>query len=276
MSNVIPFKFKDAQVRVVTDESGETWFVGRDVCERLGYADQTSAMKQHCRGVVKYHPIQDGLGRVQETRVLSEPDMLRLIISSTLPAAQEFERWVFEDVLPAIRRTGGYQAAVNETPIPLERRLPVAADNFDAARRTSESLGLSGNQATLSANRMVKATIGVDVMELAGVQRLTNDAQELNYLPSELGKKFSITANQMNKLLAECGLQRHAEYAKGKKRWELLPEGKPFAVITDTAKQHSDGKPVQQILWKESVLEELTQLAHRLRAELPKRVCGAV
>lgn len=166
------------------------------------------------------------------------------------------------------------RAAANDPGIPPERRLPVAADSFDAAKRISEGLGLIGNQATISANRMVKQTIGVDVMELAGVQRLVNEAQELNYTPTELGKKFDMSAQQMNKLLEQCGLQRHSEYAKGKKRWELLPDGKPFAVITDTPKKHSDGRPVQQILWKESVIKMLERLAYQLRAEMPAVVAG--
>jgi hypothetical protein len=123
---------------------------------------------------------------------------------------------------------------------------------------------------------MVREATGVDVLELAGVKRLVNEAQELNYTPTELGNRFGMNARDINKLLAECGLQRNVEYAKGKKRWELLPEGKPFAVITDTPKKHSDGKPVQQILWKESVLGELKKLARRLEAELPKRSGGAI
>lgn len=166
--------------------------------------------------------------------------------------------------------------AANDSLIPVEQRLPVAADCLDASLRISQILGLEGNQARIAANRMVKETIGVDLMELAGVKRLVNEAQELNYTPTELGNRFGMIARDINKLLADCGLQRHVEYAKGKKRWELLPEGKPFAIITDTPKRHSDGKPVQQILWKESVLGELKKLARRLEAELPKRSGGAI
>jgi anti-repressor protein len=107
MSALIPFTFDGETVRVV-EIDGEPHFVGKDVAERLGYADPTNAMKQHCRGVVKRHPIVDALGRAQEARVLSEPDVLRLIVGSKLPAAERFERWIFEDVLPTIRRTGSY------------------------------------------------------------------------------------------------------------------------------------------------------------------------
>lgn len=105
--NLIPMQFENANIRIVTDESGEPWFVGKDVAEALGYADPTNAMKQHCKGVVKRHPLSTA-GGMQEVRVLSEPDVLRLIVRSTLPAAERFERWVFEDVLPTIRKTGGY------------------------------------------------------------------------------------------------------------------------------------------------------------------------
>lgn len=111
MNQIIPFMFKDttAVIRVV-EIDGEPWFVGKDIAEALGYADPTNAMKQHCRGVVKRHPIVDALGRTQEARVLAEPDVLRLIVGSRLPEAERFERWVFEEVLPAIRRTGQYGA----------------------------------------------------------------------------------------------------------------------------------------------------------------------
>jgi prophage antirepressor-like protein len=114
---VIPFQFGEKLVRTVTDERGEPLFVGKDVCDVLGYADHTNAMKQHCKGVVKHHPLQTP-GGVQDLRVLSEPDVLRLIISSKLPAAAAFERWVFEDVLPTIRKTGKYEASKADIPVP--------------------------------------------------------------------------------------------------------------------------------------------------------------
>jgi prophage antirepressor-like protein len=107
MSTMIPFEFNSNAIRVI-EIDGEPWFVGKDVAEALGYADPTNAMKQHCRGVVKRHPIVDALGRSQKARVLNEPDVLRLMISSTLPAAQEFEALVFEVILPTIRKTGKY------------------------------------------------------------------------------------------------------------------------------------------------------------------------
>ena len=65
-------------------------------------------MKQHCRGVVKRHPIVDRLGRKQEARILPESDVMRLICGSTLPEAVAFEKLVFEEILPTIRKHGAY------------------------------------------------------------------------------------------------------------------------------------------------------------------------
>lgn len=104
---VVPFEFQNKAVRVVNDERGEPLFVGADVCEALGYANTADALKRHCKGVVKRYPLQTE-GGVQEMRVLSEPDVMRLLVHSKRPDAQAFERLVFEEILPSIRRTGSY------------------------------------------------------------------------------------------------------------------------------------------------------------------------
>lgn len=99
--------FNDRQVRTVEIE-GEIFFVGKDVCAVLGYSNTKDAMSRHCHGVVKRYPILDNLNRTQNVRVLSESDVMRLICSSQLPEAVKFEKWVFEEVLPAVRKHGGY------------------------------------------------------------------------------------------------------------------------------------------------------------------------
>jgi prophage antirepressor-like protein len=82
------------------------WWVGRDVCEALKYQDSVNALKRHCRGVPKRHPIVDALGRTQRVRIIHEGDVWRLITNSHLPEAERFEKWLFETALPEIRRTG--------------------------------------------------------------------------------------------------------------------------------------------------------------------------
>ena len=112
---------------------GNPHFVGKEICDALGYKNHNDAMNDHCRGVAKRYPIADALGRVQETRIISEPDMLRLIVNSKLPSAQEFEAWVFEDVLPSIRKTGRY--GVSKIPEDFESALRLAADQQKEIKR---------------------------------------------------------------------------------------------------------------------------------------------
>lgn len=109
MNAMTPFSFDGHAVRVVVLE-GEPWFVGRDVAEVLGYTNPQKAVRDHCRAP---KPVGEGVNDSftpldPQTVVLPEPDVLRLIVRSRLPAAERFERWVFEEVLPTIRRTGSY------------------------------------------------------------------------------------------------------------------------------------------------------------------------
>lgn len=124
------------------EEDGQVLFCGKDVAKALGYKDTTNAMKRHCRGVVKRHPITDSLGRTQEAVFITEPDLYRLITHSKLPTAEKFERWVFEEVLPAIRRTGGYMvAAKDETPEQImARAVLVAQDTIERQKRQIDEL----------------------------------------------------------------------------------------------------------------------------------------
>ncbi|WP_054913484.1 Bro-N domain-containing protein [Pseudomonas sp. NBRC 111127] len=131
--SLVPFSFKGSPVRVVTDEHGDPWFVAKDVCDLLGYANPSDAVGRHCKGVVKRYPLQTA-GGMQDVRVLPEGDTLRLIVNSTMPAAQEFEAWVFDEVLPTIRRTGSYQRPMT----PAEQLLAQAQTMVTLERQQAE------------------------------------------------------------------------------------------------------------------------------------------
>ena len=107
------------------DEEGKILFCGTDVAKALGYANSRDALRRHCKGVVK-HDIgvqtgmkTDGTPATQKMEMLfiTEGDLYRLITHSRLPAAEAFEKWVFDEVLPTIRKTGQYKAESEpETP----------------------------------------------------------------------------------------------------------------------------------------------------------------
>jgi len=134
------FNFNGFTVRAVTLPNGEPGFVGKDVADRLGYADTVNAIKQHCRGVAIHHPIQDALGCAQQARILTEPDVMRLIVSSKLPEAEAFERWVFEEVLPSIRKTGAYAV-----PTAAPQAMPSSVEAMQVADALATMLRLEGS-----------------------------------------------------------------------------------------------------------------------------------
>lgn len=95
-------------VRVLEREDGP-WFVGKDVASILGYKNIRDALSKHVDeedrdGVA----IRDSMGREQTATVINESGVYSLILSSKLPSAKAFKRWITTEVLPAIRRTGGY------------------------------------------------------------------------------------------------------------------------------------------------------------------------
>jgi len=98
------------------EENGKILFCGRDVAASLGYSNTKDAVLRHCKGVVKRDLLTQG--GEQTLNFIPEGDLYRLIVNSKLPSAEKFEHWVFEEVLPSIRKHGAYM-----TPETLEKAL---------------------------------------------------------------------------------------------------------------------------------------------------------
>ncbi len=99
---------KFGTVRTIT-ENGRTFFCAKDVATALGYKDTTNAIKQHCRWVVKHHlPHPQAPDKTIEMSFIPEGDIYRLAAKSQIPGADEFERWIFDEVLVSVNHTGGY------------------------------------------------------------------------------------------------------------------------------------------------------------------------
>lgn len=95
-------------VRTVTID-GEPWLVGKDVAMILGYERATKAIQDHVDPEdIDGIPIRDSIGRLQKTPIINESGFYSLVLSSKLPSAKKFKRWVTSEVLPAIRKTGSY------------------------------------------------------------------------------------------------------------------------------------------------------------------------
>lgn len=115
--------FGELQILIV---DGKEYFPATEVAEKLGYKLGRKAINDHCKkdGVLKWNVI-DSLGRNQEKNFINEGNLYRLIVKSKLPEAEKFEQWVFDEILPTIRKTGGY---VSNDEMFINTYLPFADD----------------------------------------------------------------------------------------------------------------------------------------------------
>ena len=252
MSAIIPFEFDDHAVRTVVADSGEVWFVGKDVAVVLGYADTVNALKQHCRGVVKRHPIVDSLGRQQETRIISEPDLFRLVVNSKLPTAERFERWVFEDVLPSIRKTGGYAMpnTAAALPAPTQDRVTSILLIGEAVARVP---GVKPGIAMAAALTCIHENTGLAIETMRHALPACNEPlAAVN--PTKLGEHIGLSAKQVNRRLADLGYQ----YRNERDEWELTEVGRTWGEALPFSRNGHSG---YQILWKLDVADRLKEVA---------------
>ncbi|MEQ3658641.1 MAG: phage antirepressor KilAC domain-containing protein [Glaciecola sp.] len=126
MTNIIPFKFKTSDIRVI-ELNGEPMFVAKDVATLLGYAKPNNAINSHCKGALKRGI--DNNGVTYSMVLIPERDVYRLIMRSKMPEAEKFEDWVVSEVLPSIRKTGTYST------------------DFEVPKTMAESLRLAANLA---------------------------------------------------------------------------------------------------------------------------------
>ena len=101
------YEFNGKTVRIHIEETGKVWFCAKDVALALGYKDTNNAIKRHCKGVAKRHPLATS-GGIQQFLFIGEGDVYRLIASSKLPSAERFESWLFDEVVPSIQDHGAY------------------------------------------------------------------------------------------------------------------------------------------------------------------------
>ncbi len=147
MNNQIQqYDFHDSAVRIHTD--GDTVeYCARDIAGTLGYANPNDAIRRHCKGIVKRYPLETA-GGMQEMAFIGEGDVYRLIVSSQLPAATEFEHWLFDEVLPSIRKHGGYMAG-QETMSP--EQMLAASMRWLESRIAEQQGRIASQQAQLDA-----------------------------------------------------------------------------------------------------------------------------
>ena len=175
------------EIRAMTAENGEVLFVGKDVAKALGYAKPENAIAVHVDKEDKTSTLIQGSGSNYKSKavLINESGLYSLILSSKLPQAKAFKRWVTSEVLPQIRKTGGY--------------IPT---------RDAEGRQLSNEEVLRLAEQIVGRTL-----------RMLNAPSEGCLTATEVAKSWGMDVKSFNQLLSRMGIQ-HRTHG----RWQLSKE----------------------------------------------------
>lgn len=228
-------RFQNSQfgdLEILTIE-GKQWFPATEVAMTLGYSNPRDAISRHVkrRGVVN-HDVIDSLGRKQNKKFIDEGNLYRLISRSKLPQAEQFEEWVFDEVLPAIRKHGIY-ATDNVIEQTLKDPDYIITVLTEYKKEKERNLLLQQEIGELKP----KADYVDEILKSTGTLATTQIAAD-----------YGISAQKLNKLLHEARLQR-----KVNKQWVLYSEhmGKSYTESDTIAIVRSDGREdtVLQTRW---------------------------
>nr|DAQ38635.1 MAG TPA: repressor domain protein [Caudoviricetes sp.] len=187
--------------------NGEFWLVGKDVAQALGYAKPENALATHVdRDDTLKWGIMDSLGRIQNTTLINESGMYSLALSSKLPSAKKFRRWVTSEVLPSIRKHGAYM-----TPETLEAailnpdyllKVATALKEETDKRKALETKVQADAPKVLFADSVAASTSTILISELAkilrqngvntGEKRLFRWMRENGYLVKRNGTDYNM------------------------------------------------------------------------------------
>ena len=182
-------------------ENGKTWFCGTDIATSLGYSNPRDAIVRHCKshGVVN-HDVIDSMGRTQQMKFISEGNIYRLTAKSQMPKADEFESWIFDDIVPSVINTGSYS---------VQSQLPNFNNPAEAARAWADQY--EKNQTLALEVQQQQETIELQQQELTQsapkVSYYDNHLQSVNTQTStQVAKQIGMDAEKLHKKLKEIGI----------------------------------------------------------------------
>lgn len=217
------------QVRVLNIK-GEPWFVGKDVAERLGYSNTRKALADHVDEDDKLQDdgvtIRDSIGRIQKPTIINESGLYSLILSSKLPNAKKFKRWVTSEILPSIRKNGMY--ATDEL-LDNPDLLIAAATKLKEEREKNRVLNeINEKQTQIIGELKPKADYTDKILKNTGLVTIT-----------QIAKDYGMSGQALNKILHELKVQY-----KQSDQWLLYREhqGKGYTASETQEITRSDGR----------------------------------
>lgn len=195
------------------DIGGDAWLVGKDVAVALGFSNPRDALQNHVDPLDKMQDdgvaIRDSIGRVQHPVIINESGLYSLVFSSKLETAQKFKRWVTSEVLPSIRKTGGYiigQEQMTDDEL-LSAALLVAQNKIEERDKRIAALSSKNKQLKETNEYLTPRSDYCDA-----VLQSTS-----TYTVTDIAKEYGWTAARMNTKLHDIGLQYFCKSKRGDK-----------------------------------------------------------
>ena len=185
--------------------NGQPYFVGKDIAEALGYSNTRDALARHVDDEDKNTVvIPDGIGNPNKT-VINESGLYSLILSSKLPKAKEFKHWVTSEVLPSIRKTGGYNSQVSEEY--KQKRLEAMMMNAKARLMKEQNRRI---ELMIKNPDFKPSEYGIDVPVISKV-----------YTATQVGEMFGVSANKIGRIATANNLktEEYGEWFKDKAKY---------------------------------------------------------
>lgn len=246
------YEFESQSVRVVADDTGAPWFNAKDVCNVLGFGNARQALDTHVdtEDVQKLDTLTPG-GRQRQNHI-NESGLYALILGSTKPEAKRFKRWVTTDVLPSIRKTGGYMTPAASTAL-LSQMQERVASILAIGETITRVAGVKPGIAMAATLACIQENTGLTIEPLRRALPPANEPiGSLN--PTQIGEQVCLSAKAVNVRLRDLGLQFRNERGD----WELTEPGQRFGEAIPYMRNGHSG---YQILWKPEVVDQIREVA---------------
>lgn len=237
-TDIRPFEFRGNPVATVTTGDGAVLFCAKHVAAALGYRRPADAVKQHCKGSVVRRPLETA-GGIQQAVFITEGDVYRLIASSKLPNAIEFEHWLFDEVVPQIRRTGGYIPQAESPEETMARAVLIAQKTIEDQRKQlaaqapkvlfADAVATSKRSILIGEMAKILKQNGYDT----GQQRFFKTLREDGYLMKRNGSPNMPTQKSMNLGLfevKETAIQHSDGHTTVNFTTKITPKGQQYLI----------------------------------------------
>lgn len=189
------------------EQDGGIWFVGKDVAEALGYSNPSNAVISHVDDEDKLRTQIKYAGQNREVSIINESGLYSLVLSSKLPSAKAFKRWITSEVIPSIRKTGSYNKPSKQPTTQQEQRAKAMLLNAQSRQcklwlRLAETTDLPDYK-HICQQKAAEVLAGSPVLPMQKAEKKTLSA-------TEIGKILGITAHKVGMLANKFALKSDA------------------------------------------------------------------